>query len=115
MSEKIKARFLDYIDYGEYDEYDFPINGPKTTLEPGTEFYLIHVFSSNGCGKPRSYSIGQPWPGRTNMSHEERVNGWLGCTDNVDRTADGKWVVREVVNVAGRDQEWVTVIADLVE
>lgn len=49
-------------------------------------------------------------PGRTNLSHEERVKGWLGSTDNVNRYALGRYEVtghssthlhlREVANEA---------------
>lgn len=113
MTQKIKARFLDWVEYGDYDEYDFPAES-KQTIGVGDEFYLIDVYSSNGFGKPRSYSIAQPVPGRTNMSGEERVDGWLGCTDNVDRTANGKWVVKEVIKLTGLDNEWVEVLADKV-
>lgn len=106
MTQKIKARFLDWIEYGDYDEYDFPAE-PKQTICVGDEFYLIHVYSFTS----GTYSIGQPFPGRTNMSGEDRVNGWLGCTDNVDRVADGKWVVEKVVKLTGHDNEWVEVMA----
>lgn len=30
-------------------------------------------------------------PGKTNMSHEERTNGWLGATNDVSRTAHGEY------------------------
>lgn len=106
MTQKIKARFFDWIEYGDYDEYDFPAES-KQTIGVGDEFYLIHVYSPTS----GNYSIGQQFPGRTNMSGKERVNGWLGCTDNVDRTADGKWVVEKVVKLTGRDNEWVEVMA----
>lgn len=32
-------------------------------------------------------------PGRTNMSHRERVRGWLGTTDNVSAHALGRYRV----------------------
>lgn len=117
MPKKIKARFMDYLKMDGYDENDpWTWGNPvKSTVKPGTEFYLINVTSTKGFGKPRSFSIGQPHPGRTNMSGEKRVNGWLGCTDDVDRSADGRWVVRKVLKVSGRDQEWVTVLADRIE
>jgi hypothetical protein len=38
-------------------------------------------------------------PGRTNMSHEERVSGWLGCTNDVHETALGEY---EIVGITSR-------------
>jgi len=36
-------------------------------------------------------------PGRTNLSNEERVEGWLGTTDNRDRTALGEFTKAEAL------------------
>jgi len=47
-------------------------------------FYLILVSTQNGEGC-NLYDT----PARTNVSHEERLYGWLGSTNNVSRTADG--------------------------
>lgn len=42
-------------------------------------------------------------PGRTNMSHEVRIEGWLGTTDDVEATALGQFVVVSVKTRELRD------------
>ena len=49
-------------------------------------FFLIEVH--NQSSGARWYSL-EMQPGRTNMSHEVQLDGWLGTTNNIDRTACG--------------------------
>ena len=64
----------------------------------GTIGYLVGVVDTSRGGGPR-YSLRER-PARTNQSHEARLEGWCGETDNRSVTADGAWkIVR--VNAAG--------------
>jgi excisionase family DNA binding protein len=59
----------------------------------GLVFYLTETMNTNN---------GDTWceilarPGRTNMSHEERVNGFLGCTNNLSTDAQGQWRITRI-------------------
>jgi hypothetical protein len=57
----------------------------------GCRFYVI---ASEHLGRANftTYLL-QEEPGRTNMSHEPRVRGWLGTTDNVHHEALGYYEV----------------------
>jgi hypothetical protein len=52
--------------------------------EPG-RYYLILWSPQQG---PDMYSLSSE-PGRTNMSREPRLHGWLGTTNNTARYAEG--------------------------
>jgi hypothetical protein len=47
-------------------------------------------------------------PIRTNVSHEPRLRGWVGETDNVSRTALGAGIVTRISPESGR--EWHDVL-----
>ena len=53
-------------------------------LEDG-DYYLIKVCPERG----EDHWVLRDEPGRTNVSHEPRVEGWLGTTDNVARFGRG--------------------------
>jgi hypothetical protein len=55
----------------------------------GDIIYPILVEPENGAER---YTYSHR-PGQTNMSHEERIDGWLGCTDGVHQTALGKYEI----------------------
>ena len=63
----------------------------------GQEYYLINVYFAN-TGKLRIDA--RPEPGRTNMSREQRSEGWLGTTDNVDSSAMGQYRVEKILSRA---------------
>lgn len=52
-----------------------------------TKIYPIRTTRTDGHGRDYVYFASQP--GRTNMSREERIEGWLGNTNGVSRTALG--------------------------
>lgn len=62
-------------------------------LRPGQTVYPVRC---------RHIHHGYEWidlrtqPGRTNLSHEPRVRGWLGTTSNVEATALGEYTVVSV-------------------
>jgi hypothetical protein len=58
--------------------------GDDARLTPG-RYYLILVSPERG---EDHYQL-RTEPGRTNMSHEPRLHGWLGTTNNVARYAEG--------------------------
>lgn len=37
-------------------------------------------------------------PGRTNMSHEIRLDGWLGTTNDIEHTAAGHWQIESATD-----------------
>mgnify|MGYP001587787584 CR=1 FL=1 len=53
-------------------------------VQPG-KYFLVRVIPQ---GREEHYVL-QTIPGRTNQSHEIRLTGWLGETDNVSRFAGG--------------------------
>jgi hypothetical protein len=55
-------------------------------LGVGEVGYLIEICPQQGVDR----FVATREPGRTNMSREPRVRGWLGETDNVQRVARGK-------------------------
>jgi hypothetical protein len=55
----------------------------------GERRYLIEVKPVGGS----VVYILSKYPGRTNSSHAERLDGWLGQTDNVNRDARGYYEV----------------------
>ena len=63
--------------------------------EPGYEFYLVEIYFTN-TGETRIDGYSKPQ--LTNVSREPRVSGWLGCTNNVDETAVGKYRVVSVLS-----------------
>lgn len=60
------------------------------------DWFLIKVCPERG----DDHYILSHEPGRTNQSHEERTDGWLGTTDNVARYAEG--AIRVTVDKVGR-------------
>lgn len=60
------------------------------------EVFLIEVFNtSSGTYKYEIYDE----PQTTNMSHEIRISGWLGTSNNINRTALGKFSsIPEAIN-----------------
>ncbi len=65
-------------------------------LQPGQTIYpvrCVHVRTGNEQLELRTQ------PGRTNLSHESCVSGWLGTTNDVEATALGAY---EVVSVRER-------------
>ena len=70
------------------DVYDF---NPTATI--GTHGYLVRTLNtSNGV---ESHSLRER-PLRTNQSHEPRLTGWCGETDNRSRYAVGVWKIVQV-------------------
>ena len=55
-------------------------------IEPGRYFLVRRVDFNRRCAE--TYDL-LSRPGRTNQSHEARLTGWLGETNNVSRTAEG--------------------------
>lgn len=55
----------------------------------GDAFFVIRCAGERG---RRDYILRHD-PGRTNMSHEPRANGWLGNTDNTDYHALGRYTL----------------------
>ena len=62
------------------------------SLNEGDAGYLIKASRPTGW---ESYRLSAQ-PGRTNMSGQERLDGWLGMTDNINRYARG---YRAVTNI----------------
>lgn len=58
-------------------------------MNVGDVGYLVSLDNSN----TRAWDVLRlyPTPLRTNRSHEERLTGWCGETNNVSRTAMGAW------------------------
>ena len=50
-------------------------------------YFLVRRIDNNQRGV-ETYSL-MTRPGRTNRSHEERLSGWLGETNNMSRHAEG--------------------------
>ena len=101
---KIKADFEGFINIKFPD--DLNDRTPPVEInrvQPGIVFYLIDVVRFMFAGvKPRERMVAQPWVGITNMDGgEARINGWLGCTNDVDRIARGKWRVKSIVKRHG--------------
>ena len=69
----------------------------NNSLPPvGHEFYMVDMTFNNYGGETRLEAFNEPQ--RTNMSHEPRVEGWLGETDNINKQALGKWRIVEVLS-----------------
>lgn len=73
------GKHFDNVTFWEHD---------VSEIVPGLEFYLVEVHFEN-TGTTRLDA--QREPGRTNMSHEVRINGYLGSTDNVGQYGWGHW------------------------
>lgn len=59
----------------------------------GRTFYVVECeYQRGSTGSGTAYEL-RDEPGRTNMSHEPRLHGWLGTTDNVYRYALGRYEV----------------------
>lgn len=80
---------LDLDDTYRVRSYDFR----PDQIAVGLEFYLTETTNTNN---------GDTWremlsrPGRTNMSHEERVSGFLGSTNNLSKDALGLWRITKI-------------------
>lgn len=83
--------FVEYIeetdDLGSYGYY-------KSFVIPGLEFFLLDAFNTSNADQ---WYMGRKNPGRTNMTHEERAEGWLGETDNINVTALGRFQVKQII------------------
>lgn len=62
-------------------------------IQPGQEFYLIEISHLHKGWSRRRFDN---HPGRTNMSHEERIDGWLGTTNDIQSMALGHWRIDSV-------------------
>jgi hypothetical protein len=81
------ARRMTFDISGEYDV--------RLEIQPavGVEFYLIEVDdTSRGTG----WLYLTKHAGRTNLSHERRVYGFLGSTNNISSEAKGRWRIERV-------------------
>ena len=81
-------------------------------FEPGHFAYVAECF--NEFGSQRSFYRISSEPFRTNSSHEDKVNGWLGCTNGVNCTAIGRFEIESLVQV-GSERKYrfeLTKIAD---
>ena len=58
--------------------------------------------TNNGYGGSVTTHYMQEEPGRTNMSHEPRLHGWLGETNNISKHAKGMARVTRVSKNGGR-------------
>lgn len=74
MSKKIT---ISIPDPNLYDEF-----------KPGDNIYLISWFNESRARGGDHYRIQRNVP-TTNMGGEERESGWLGSTDNINKTAHG--------------------------
>ena len=76
-----------------YAVYGYDAIRAAESFAPGQTVYPIHYTHIHRGGE--WYGV---WaqPGRTNMSHEERLTGWLGTTNDVQATALGAAVVVDV-------------------
>lgn len=54
-------------------------------------YYRIRNVKVQDMGPTDDYYVIQTTPGRTNMSHEERVEGWLGQTNDWSAYAEGEF------------------------
>ena len=72
-------------------------------FEPGDFAYIAECFNEFGGQRP-FYRISRD-PFRTNSSHEDRVNGWLGCTNGVNCTAIGRFEIESLTQV-GSDHKY---------
>ena len=68
----------------------------------GKEYFVVDVTFNNDHGRTR-YDM-HIAPQKTNMSHEEKVHGWLGETNNINQTAIGKWRLDEIM--PGHGEHW---------
>jgi len=66
---------------------------PPTALKVGQEFYLTETTNTNNGDTWREILL---QPGRTNMSHEKRINGFLGSTNNLSKDAIGQWRITKI-------------------
>lgn len=60
----------------------------------GDTVYLIATDDLNTSAPEQLWA--QHMPGRTNQSREVRVNGWLGTTNNIHRSARGRGRIVQV-------------------
>jgi hypothetical protein len=72
-----------------------------------TKYYLVEANyvgpnkkDSDGNRYPHGELFIQTCPGTTNMSHEERVTGWLGTTNDISQTAHGEFNALEDARAA---------------
>ena len=69
-------------------------------IYPG-QFFLVRVVNENNGGAESMHLYEHP--ARTNQSHEECIDGWLGTTNNVARYAEGAVEVSGDIGKNGRD------------
>jgi hypothetical protein len=62
-------------------------------IQPGQEFYLIEISHIHKGWERRRFD---DRPGKTNMSHEEKLSGWLDTTNDVALEARGHWRIDSV-------------------
>ena len=62
--------------------------------------YLAECF--NEFGRQQAFYRISPDPFRTNSSQEDRINGWLGCTNGVNCTAIGRFEIESLTEVSDR-------------
>lgn len=65
----------------------------------GDECYLTRRVDLNN--NTTSYHVSRA-PGRTNMTHEQREDGWLGTTNNVAVYAEGRVILTAWVGDEGK-------------
>jgi hypothetical protein len=95
MPDRTKRIAISRIEpeWGEFEPPD---------LSVGKYYYLVSAWY--GPGSHGRFSAGmvdrsrhrfqlRRSPARTNTSGEERIKGWLGTTDNIDRNACGLWKI----------------------
>lgn len=88
-----------------------------TRYNVGQVGFLLESHNINGGNTPSYYLSDHP--GHTNMSHEPRLSGWLGTTDNVYGCAHGLARVTRVARngralvVALTEQEQEAVLEEL--
>jgi hypothetical protein len=58
-------------------------------LNPGDKVVLVSSFDETRPKVERFSLFDEKWLPTTNVSGEVKVNGWLGCTDNINKTAHG--------------------------
>lgn len=77
----VRRDFRMFFDWEDYD-----------TLIGHTFYVVRREYQPGSSGLGTGYELREE-PGRTNMSHEQRIVGWLGTTDNVYRYAMGRYEV----------------------
>jgi hypothetical protein len=74
-------------------------------FNPGDQVYLISWFNELEGGK--NFKIQREIP-VTNMSGEERAMGWLGCTNNINKSALGLHEIESMKMLSRRAADGVT-------